>query len=235
MKKSINNSQRRAFLGTLATGTAAGLSLLTGPVQAGISSLTVESIRSNMAKEANDVDQMLQAVGKMKHAVAYDVSQANQWGFVWSNVYYITNEETGTSPGELGVINVLRHHGIIFSFTDELIAKYKLGEVMHYKDPTTNEFAVRNPYLNVKEGTFPVPGLAGIKGLQEKGTKFCTCGMAYKVYAGAVAQAMGLNSEDVYNDFVANKLPGIHLSPSGVWALGRMAEHKIAYIDSSVG
>ena len=229
------NNQRRAFLGTLASGAAAGLTFMTQNLQAGIAAETLNGIPSSALKAGEEVDAMLKAVGKMKHAVAYDVSQANPWGFIWSNVYYMTNEQTGTAPKDLGVINVLRHHGIIFSFEDELIAKYKLGEMLNYKDPTTNEFAVRNPYLNVKEGTFPVPGLSGVKGLQENGAKFCVCNMAYQVYAGFVAQATGQTAEEVYKDFVDAKLPGIGLAPSGVWSLGRLAENGIAYIDSSVG
>ncbi len=232
---SKSNNARRAFIGTLATGAAAGITLLSNTVTAGISKEALSLITNNPMPDANSVDKMLKDTGKLQHAVAYDVSQANQWGFIWSNVYYITNEQTGTAPKDLGVVNVLRHHGIIFSFDDELISKYKLGEMLGYKDPVTQQFATTNPYLNVKEGTFPVPGLDGIKGLQEKGTKFCVCNMAYQVYAGAVAQKMGLSADAVYEDFVAHKLPGIELAPSGVWVLGRLAENRLAYIDSSVG
>lgn len=233
---STKQKNRRAFIGTLAAGATAGITLLSNTVTAGIPKEALSMLTSTTGfKGGAEVDKILKEVGKMQHAVGYDVSQANQWGFIWSNVYYITNEQTGTTPNQLGVLNVLRHHGIIFSFNDDLIKKYKLGEMMGYKDPITKEFAVRNPYLNVKEGTFPVPGLDGIEGLQSKGTKFCVCNMAYKVYAGFVAQGMGITPEEVYNDFVANKLPGIELAPSGVWVLGRLAENRIAYIDSSVG
>jgi hypothetical protein len=130
---------------------------------------------------------------------------------------------------------VLRHHGILFSFNDEVIRKYRLGEVLNYKDPTTGEFALRNPYLEVREGTFPVPGLDGIRGLQAKGARFCVCHMAIKVYSGFIAQAVGVPTEEVYDDMVGSVLPGIELAPSGVWVLGRLAENNIAYIDSSVG
>ncbi len=234
----MNNTkqnQRRAFLGALATGATAGMTMLSSSLEAGIPAETYNRFINRGATGAEDVDKMLKSTGKMAHAVAYDVSQANPWGFIWSNVYYITNGQSGTPAAELGVVNVLRHHGIIFSFDDELISKYKLGEVFGYNDPVTGEPAVRNPYLNVKEGTFPVPGLDGIKGLQAKGAKFCVCNMAYTVYSGFIAEAAGASAEDVYNDMVAHKLPGVELAPSGVWALGRLAENGIAYIDCSVG
>ncbi len=224
---------RRAFMGTLAASATAGLSLLKTPAYAKFDG---DLFRNKPFSEgASEVDQTLKAIGKKAYPVAYDISQANPWGFIWSNVYYLTNTETGTREQDLGVLNVLRHHGIIFSFEHDLIKKYKLGEVFHYNDPVTQAVANRNPYYEPEEGTFPLPGLHGIDGLQKSGTAFCVCNMAYKVYSGVIAKNMGLKAEDVYNDFVAAKLPGIQLAPSGVWVLGRLAKNKIAYIDASVG
>lgn len=59
--------------------------------------------------------------------------------------------------------------------------------------------------------------------------------MARKVYSQFVSQKVGVSQEEVYNDFVAGTLPGVEAAPSGVWALGRLAENNIAYIDASVG
>ena len=94
---------------------------------------------------------------------------------------------------------------------------------------------MRNPYYTPEDGGYPLPGLAGIKGLQEKGAKFFVCDMARKVYSQFVGQKEGVDPEIVYKDFVKGTLPGIDAAPSGVWALGRLAENKIAYIDASVG
>lgn len=220
-------------MATLAVGATTGWSMLAHPAYARLDADLF--MKKPLSVGATEVDRLLKATGKKDHAVAYDVSQANPWGFIWSNVYYLTNDETGTVPQKLGVLNVLRHHGIIFSFEHDLIEKYKLGELFHYNDPTTNAPAVRNPYFEPKEGAFPLPGLLGIDGLQKNGASFCVCNMAYKVYSGIVAESMGLKGEDVYNDFVDAKLPGIELAPSGVWVLGRLANNGIAYIDSSVG
>lgn len=227
----IKNNSRRKFIGTMAAGATAGLSFLSNPVKA----FNSEVFDSMEAPASNKVDTMIKGVGKMQHPVAYDVSQAVHWGLIWSNVYYMTNEGTGTTPEELGILNVLRHHGIIFSLNDEVIKKYNLGEVFGYNDPISKKPALRNPMYIPKEGDMPMPVLTGIKGLQEKGAKFCTCDMAYKVYSGIVAENMGLNADDVYDDWVANKLPGVELAPSGVWALGRLAENGIAYIDACIG
>ena len=231
--KEYNLSSRRKFIGALATGLlTTGISMIPQPIQAKIRS--GETSNSNLSFD-HHIDQIIKNVGKMEHPVSYDISQAIPWGFIWSNVYYMTNAQTGTPGDQLGILNVLRHHGILFALNDETIKKYKLGEHFHFNDPLTKAPTLRNPYYEPVDGTFPLPGLAGIKGLQEQGTKFCVCDMARKVNAQFVAQKMNLNKDDVYNDFVAGTLPGIEGAPSGVWALGRLAENGIAYIDASVG
>jgi hypothetical protein len=226
-------NSRRAFMGKIAAGATAGLAMLASPAIAGVDPDVF--MKKSFTEGAASVDKTLKAISKKEHPVAYDISQANPWGFIWSNVYYLTNSETGTQPQNLGVLNVLRHHGILFSFEHDLIKKYKLGEVFHFIDPVTNAPAVRNTYWEPVEGALPLPGLLGIDGLQKNGVAYCVCDMAYKVYSGMVATSMGLKGEDVYKDFVAAKLPGIELAPSGVWVLGRLAENRIAYIDASVG
>jgi len=231
-----NLNSRRKFIGSLTTGAMiAGLSLIPDPIQAKIKSKAFDFQVDDSSTYGAELDKALKKLGTKAHPVAFDISQANPWGLIWSNVYYITNSETGTSESDLGVLNVFRHHGMIFGLNDATISKYKLGEFFGLNDPLTNAPTGRDPYYDPEDGVFPLPGLAGIKALQEKGTLFCICDMARKVYAQFVAQKVGAKTEDVYNDFVAGTLPGVKAAPSGVWVLGRLAENKIAYTDASVG
>lgn len=228
--KDSNHSlnSRRAFVGTLAAGVTAGISMMSSQAQAKI-------LTSSVAPMGGDeVDKGLNKIGKKQHPVAYDVSQANPWGVIWSNIYYMTNQETGTPNNQLGVLNVLRHDGILYSFNDDLVKEYQLGKLFKGNDKSGNPLT-RNPMYDPKDGDMPLPGLVGLKGLMERGAMVCVCNMAYKVYSSAVASKLGLNPDDVYNDFVAAKHPGIQIAPSGVWVLGRLAENGIAYIDASVG
>jgi len=230
-----NSHSRRKFLGAMTTGAmVAGFSLIPEPLQAKILSGNFDFKLEDLAK-GEELDKALKKLGNMAHPVAYDISQANAWGLIWSNVYYLTNDQTGTPAAELGVLNVFRHHGMLFGLNDHTISKYKLGEFFGHNDPITKAPMTRNPYYEPEDGVFPLPGLAGIKGLQENGTLFCICDMARQVYAQFVGQKMGVATEEVYEDFVAGTLPGIEAAPSGVWVLGRLAENKIAYIDASVG
>ncbi|MBN7814558.1 Tat (twin-arginine translocation) pathway signal sequence containing protein [Algoriphagus pacificus] len=228
---------RRNFIGLFATGAVAtGISLLPNSLQAKIKTdSSPDFAMKNLGAGGAELDEEIKKIGKKQHPVSYDISQANHWGFIWSNVYYMTNAETGTPGEQLGIFNVLRHHGMLFALNDQTIAKYKLGEFFGFNDPITKKPTLKNPYYIPEDGVFPLPGLAGIKDLQEQGAVFCVCDMARKVNSMFVAQKMGLNQEEVYQDFVAGTLPGILPAPSGVWALGRLAENKIAYIDSSIG
>ena len=230
-----NSHSRRKFMTTLGAGAMlGGLSLIPGSVQARMMSESWDFEIDDLAN-GKELDKAIKALGKMAHPVAYDMSQHNPWGFIWSNVYYLTNEETGTAKKDIGILNVLRHHGMIFGLNDATIAKYDLGEFFGLEDPLTKKPAVRNPFYIAQDGVFPLPGLAGIKGLSELGAKFCICDMARKVYSMFVSQKVGAKQEDVYNDFVEGTLPEVMAAPSGVWALGRLAENGIAYIDASVG
>ncbi len=230
-----NLHSRRKFIGAITTGAVvAGLSFIPESIQAKINPETLDFKLEDLAK-GEDLDKALKELGKKAHPVAYDISQTNAWGLIWANIYYITNEETGTTEKELGVLNVLRHHGMVFGLNDLTISKYNLGEFFGFNDPITKAPAMRNPYYEPEDGVFPLPGLAGIKGLQEKGTLFCICDMARKVYAQFVGEKMGVAKEEVYEDFVAGTLPGIEAAPSGVWVLGRLTEYNISYIDASVG
>ena len=106
---------------------------------------------------------------------------------------------------------------MVFAMDDATIKKYKLGEFFGLNDPITGKPTLRNPYYTPEDGVFPLPGLAGIKGLQQNGTKFFVCDMARKVYAQFVGQKAGVDPDTVYKDFVKGTLPGIEAAPSGVW------------------
>ena len=125
---------------------------------------------------------------------------------------------------------VLRHNAIPFALKDDLWSKYKFGEMFKIDDNIAKAPAIRNPYYEPKEGDYPMPGIDGIKKLQERGALFCVCDLAITVYSGFAAQSMNLNPEDVRAEWVAGVQDGIQLVPSGVWALGKAQEHGCGYI-----
>jgi len=221
MKTNIENT-RRQFIGALALGaTASTISVLTNPIYA--KSEVFER------KLMSDADEWFKKI-KGSHRIVYDGSTPHG-GFpiIWNWAFYLTNNETGSSDDDITAMTVLRHSALGLAMKESAWEKYPLGEVFNVKDASGNPYK-RNQYYEPQEGDFPLPGIDGIKRLQERGALFCACDLATKVYSNAVATQMGLDPTEVYNDWVASVLPGIQLVPSGVWALGRAQEHGCGYI-----
>jgi intracellular sulfur oxidation DsrE/DsrF family protein len=228
MQHNDQNSSRRGFLGTIASGAAAlGAATLAAPL-----SLTANTLQKSTGNLA-DADAWFNQI-KGKHRIVYDVPEGNGiFPFAWPRIFLVTNAATGTPEKDCNVVVVLRHNGIGYAMQDELWAKYKFGEVFHLPDPATNQPATRNPFNKPKAGAFSVPGFGpipiGINELQDSGVMFCVCDAALTVYSAAVAQGAGLNAADLKKEWVAGLLPNIQIVPSGVWAVGRAQEHGCAY------
>ena len=212
-------SSRRRFVGTIAAGASA---LMAGLPRA-------EASPFSSAGGPGDASAWFNKV-KGSHRIVYDATEPHE-GFpiLWSWVYYNTNNETGTPDNDLTAMVILRHNASPLAMEDGLLEKYKFGEMFKVTDNNTNAPATRNPYWNPQGKDFPLPVIEGIKRLQERGALFCVCNMAISVYSGFAAQAMGMDAETVKKDWLAGILPGIQVVPSGVWAVSRAQEKKMAY------
>ena len=211
-------NSRRKFLGSLAaTASIAGIS---GPAAAGVRI-------PGLKKEA---DTWFEGI-KGDHRVVYDAPEPHEaFPVIWSWAFYYTNNETGTSDDEMTSMVVLRHNAIPYAMKDELWQKYHFGEMFGIMDNNTGNHALRNPVYEPMGKDMPMDFIEGIKQQQERGAMFCVCDLALTVYSGAAANQMGLDPTAVKQEWVDGVLPGIHIVPSGVWALGRAHEHNCAYI-----
>ncbi len=220
MKQTSGKTSRRLFIGKLAAGTAVGITSLTAfknPV------VPVAGVK------AADADRWFRNA-KGKHRIVYDASEPHEGlPIIWSWVYYLTNNETGTPDDDMTAMVVLRHNAIPFALEDGLWEKYKLGAQFGITDNSTKKPSLRNPYYLPREGDFPAPGIDGVKRMQERGAMFCVCNMALKVYSAIAANTFGLDAQQVYEDWKSGVLPGVQIVPSGVWAIGRAQEHGFAY------
>ncbi|TRZ46483.1 Tat (twin-arginine translocation) pathway signal sequence containing protein [Robertkochia solimangrovi] len=222
---SDQNNSRRNFMSALVMGAAAGsLSMLSNPVYA-----------SNFAKldsdvSMSDVDEWFKQV-KGTHRAVFDGSMPHK-GFpvLWTFAFYATNNANGTPDEDMTAVCVLRHNAIPFAMDDGLWSQYKLGEAFEINDMSTGKPAMRNVVYEPTDSDFPVPGVDGIKKLQERGAMFCVCDLALKVYSGFTAAKLGMDAAKVYDEWKSGILPGIQIVPSGVLALGRAQEHNCGYI-----
>jgi intracellular sulfur oxidation DsrE/DsrF family protein len=229
-----DQTTRRGFLGTIATGAAAmSLAGIASPLQ------QLHASPGSAFTVAEDPAEQIFKNLKGKHRAIFDVVAPHPeilLPFAWPRVFLVSNEATGTPTKDNNVIVVLRHHGIAYAFEDRLWSKYNFGEMFHAMDPETQKAATKNNFW--KPATpYAIPGIGpvpiAINDLQDSGVQFVVCNVAMQVYSAVLADKMKMKQEDVYNDFKAGLLPGVTPVPSGVWAVGRAQENRCAYFYAS--
>lgn len=233
-KDSLQTTDRREFLGTVA-GSAAALSLgtLLAPFTA--------NAEKNFKQQADDADAWFAKV-KGKHRIVFDCTEPQTiFPFAWPKVFLLTNAATGSQEKDCGVVVILRHNTICYAMQDSLWAKYKFAELFKVGEvgpafraaDAATATATRNPFWNTKPGDFAMPVFGelpiGIKDLQASGVMFCVCDAALTVYTGIVAMQSNGNAADIKKEWIAGLIPGVQVVPSGVWAVGRAQEHGCAY------
>ena len=108
MEKRNQLNPRREFLGTVAAGAAVSLAAMASPL----------SVFAGMEKNPSpeDADKWFDKVGGT-HRVVYDSPEPKGiMPFVWSRVFLLTNQATGSTEKDCGVVVVLRHEAIPFAF-----------------------------------------------------------------------------------------------------------------------
>lgn len=216
---------RRKFLQSISLGAAA-----VGTV--GLAAPGMASAGSIASNNYSDPEEWMKKITG-KHRIVYDVTEPHhQFPFAWPRVFLLTNEATGTPPNDCSVVVILRHNAIPFAMDNHLWTKYKFGEMFQVTDVNTNKTADRNPFWKPAPGTYKFPGFGavsiGINELQESGVQFLVCEAALTVYSAAAAGSDG-NGADVKKEWIAGLLPGMHVVPSGVWAVGRAQEKGCGY------
>jgi hypothetical protein len=161
-------TNRRNFLGTIATGAAAiGLTSIAPSISAFAGEAKFDH------KVYGDPEEMFKKING-KHRIVFDSPHPHEvYPFAWPRVFLLTNEATGTANKDCSVVVVLRHSSIGYAMEDRVWAKYELGKTFEANDPETNAPALRNPFWKPKPGAFKFPGigevLIGVNQLQESG------------------------------------------------------------------
>lgn len=223
MKPDQLNSNRRDFLSAMVLGAAAsGMSVLTNPLEAKIAAFD--------NKKISDPDKWFDKI-KGTHRVVFDGSMPHHnFPIIWNWAWYHTNNGSGSTDDDLTGMTVLRHNAIPFAMKDEVWKKYNMGEMFEVQDNNKKSAAIRNVVYEPQGKDMPFPFITGIKDLQDRGAMFCVCDLAMNVYSGMAAEKMGMEKEEVYQEWKDAVLPGIQIVPSGVWALSRAQAKDCGYI-----
>ena len=162
----------------------------------------LEPVSSETQIKSNELNNWFDNI-KGEHRGVYDGSEPhNTLPITWNWAFLESNNSVGEKDDNITAMTVLRHSGIVFAFNSDIWKKFKLGELVSFNDNKTGSPALRNTVYEPQEGDMPLPPIQGIKDLQARGSLFCVCDLATKVYGSAVAKKMNLNPDDVYSEMV---------------------------------
>lgn len=143
--------------------------------------------------------------------------------------YYDTYNVAYHVP-DAAVNGVLTFYGTttFYGLSDEMWAKYSLGEFLGEKD-AAGRFHTANPWrFNPTIIGMAMPQ-ASIESLQRRGATFILCNNALGIFSGLVAKARGLDAKAVYDDMKAHILPGVTLVPAMVIAIEQAQSNGLTY------
>jgi intracellular sulfur oxidation DsrE/DsrF family protein len=209
-----HDADRRAFLGTVAAGT---LTLAGAPLE------------SASAMTSQPSDPWLAAL-RGKHKQVFD-AQAFNSGFPLGYVFnYLTTMTAHykLSATDITAMLVVRNSAIGLLLTDPIWSRYKLGAMWNVIDPATKAPATRNIYINSRPGDIFNPSASADR-LLARGVVFAVCGLALRVMSSIAASAAGVTPEAAFDEWTNGVLPGAHIVPSGVLAVGRAQESGCTY------
>ena len=216
-------TDRRAFLGTLATGSAAIAMVGVGLPTAASAEPTEFLEAPNGFSEA--------WLGKLtgKHRQFFDATSTNQFALVFAmNFLNSYNDAYRIPDSNLSAVVGLRHFAIATALSDDIWSRYKVAEFVQAMDPATKTPYMRNFLSHPHEGDMMFPN-ASVDKLVARGVQFTCCSVALGVVSGLLSKNAGVTPEVAKAEWIAGLLPGVTLVPSGVMAVNRAQEKGCTY------
>ena len=213
-------TDRRQFLGTLATAGAATL------VSPGVASASPAAIR----QQKWDMT-WLAAVKAKAHKQVYDMGTLDTGGVSplhFAHFWLEANKEVyGSTDAQMAAIVGIAGNAFPMAFKDAMWAKYPLGEHWKVDDPKTKAASKRNVFADPNEtGMFAA---FTVQALQKRGVIVWMCNNALTLISGTMADNTKQQHDVVYNEFKAGLLPGVKLVVSHTMMLTACQENGCAY------
>lgn len=220
---STDPRDRRSFLTTLAASSAA----------IAASGMAVHFSAGSAEAEVPVTDGFSDAwLAKLtgKHKQFFDATSVNNgFGLVFAMNFLNSNNETYKLPdAQVSAVVGLRHFAAPMGFTDEIWAKYKVGEALGIMDPATKKPSARNFTYHPKDGDLMFPASA-IEKLMARGVQFTVCNVALTALSGMTSKNAGVTPDVAKKEWLAGMIPGTVLVPSGVMAVNRAQEKGCTY------
>jgi intracellular sulfur oxidation DsrE/DsrF family protein len=249
-------TQRRRFIGQLVGGAAAiaasactravpAQAVAPNPAPAGSTTARTAADSANHAAPAAataatqhtwDLSWTTRVEHATTHRQVFDAPEiAEGTALHQARMFFVNYKEVyNSADADLGAVIVFRHIAVPVVLNDAVWAHYPfLGKQnTKLKDPTTNEWTLRNPFLNLKKDdkyalVWPDGGLDTLIG---RGTIVLACNLALTGFAGRVAKKTKQADDVVLKEFTDNLVPGVTLVPSGIFGVIRAEQAGCAYI-----
>jgi hypothetical protein len=152
-----------------------------------------------------------------------------------ARMFYVNYHEVyNLSDADLRAVLVIRHEALPMVLGDAVWEHYDFigKKITKLKDPTTGEWARRNPFLNAKPGDTHAliwPD-GGLDALIARGAIVLACNMAFNGFANTVATRTKQQAETVRAEFKAALVPGVTLVPSGIFGVIRAEQGGCSYL-----
>jgi intracellular sulfur oxidation DsrE/DsrF family protein len=225
-------SERRSFL----TRLSAGVSALAATMAAGVSTTQGQSPAAPWRPERHEKDDWLDKLPG-KHRMIFDTTNPAGLGdaIVYTNNFIRVNQTDYELPSkDLAVVIVVRHNSTAFAYNDAMWAKYgmPLALRMGFMDPKSNQAPKTNLYRATDYGVLLPNRGTTLDSILGQGVQLAVCQVATRGIAGAVAQATGQVTDNVYNELVANLVTNARMVPAGIVAVNRAQERGYSFVSS---
>ena len=202
---SLSPLERRSFLSRLSAGVTAFAAVVTGGAATGYGQ---SSAAASWQPERHEKDDWMDKLSG-KHRMVFDTTTPDGLGDALAfanNFMRVNRNDYGLQNNDLAVIVVVRHRSTGFGYNDAIWAKYgvPISKRANFVDPKTKESAKANLF-NVSDYGAELPNRGNtLDSLFKLGVQLAVCATATRGIAGAIAEATGGNTDNIFNELVSN-------------------------------
>ena len=229
---SLSPLERRSFLSRLSAGVTAFAAVVAGGAAAGYGQSAATGSWQPVRHEKDDW--MDKVPGK--HRMVFDTTNPDSLGNALAfanNFIRVNRNDYGLQNSDMAVIVVVRHNSTGFGFNDAIWAKYgvPISKRAGFADPKTNEAAKANLY-NASDYGAQLPNRGNtLDSLFKMGVQLAVCATATRGIAGAIAEATGGNTDNIFNELVSNLVStNARTVPAGIVAVNRAQERGYSFV-----
>jgi intracellular sulfur oxidation DsrE/DsrF family protein len=223
--------ERRSFLTRLNAGAASLAAMAFGGVAMAQQKPTTAA-RWEPARHEKD-DWFDQLPGK--HRLVFDTTSHDGLAdaiLFANNFIRVNRADYGLQNNDLAVVIVVRHRSTPFGYNDAMWAKY--GTAIAARARVEDPKSKLAPKINIFNSGDYAELLSNrgttLDSLFKQGLQLAVCATSTRGYAGSIAQAVGGNSDAIFNELVANLVSNSRMVPAGIVAVNRAQERGYSLV-----